>query len=164
MNDKDDRFMHDDNRGTESDSDSRQQREQARRKAKETAEQAREEAARRADQQKGYVADQIGNISEAVRSMAMQFKDQEQISLADYTYRLSESTDQFAQRLRDNDSESLLRQVKDFSRREPALFIGGMAVGGFLLSRFFGSSERDANSNYDSQTDSEGYRGPSRDI
>lgn len=150
MNDTDDRFMHGDNRqqgstgshGAQGHDNAHQHREQARQKARETAEQAREEALRRADAQKGFVADYISNFSEAVRSMAMQFKDQDQISLADYTYRLADRTDTLADHLRDENSESLLKQAQDFSRREPALFIGGMVAGGFLLSRFLKSSNR----------------------
>lgn len=150
MSDTDERFMHGDNRQQGSTQDSsaqgsdkaRQNREQAQQKAKETADQAREEALRRADAQKGFVADYISNFSEAVRSMAMQFKDQDQVSLADYTYRLADKTDTLAGHLRDENSESLLKQAQDFSRREPALFIGGMVAGGFLLSRFLKSSNR----------------------
>lgn len=150
MSDTDDRFMHGDNRqqsnngtgGSQGSDKARQNREQAQQKARETADQAREEALRRADAQKGFVADYISNFSEAVRSMAMQFKDQDQVSLADYTYRLADRTDTFADRLRDENSESLLKQAQDFSRREPALFIGGMVAGGFLLSRFLKSSNR----------------------
>ncbi|GHC26195.1 hypothetical protein GCM10010082_19150 [Kushneria pakistanensis] len=155
MNDTDERFMHGDNRqqnntgntstgngGSQGSDKARQTKEQAQQKAKETADQARDEALRRADSQKGFVADQISNFSEAVRSMAMQFKDQDQVSLADYTYRLADKTDSFADHLRDENSESLLKQAQDFSRREPALFIGGMVAGGFLLSRFLKSSNR----------------------
>lgn len=150
MNDTDERFMHGDNRqqnstgngGSQGSDKAQQTKEQVQDKAKEAADQARDEALRRADTQKGFVADQISNFSEAVRSMAMQFKDQDQVSMADYTYRLADRTDQFADRLRDENSESLLKQAQDFSRREPALFIGGMVAGGFLLSRFLKSSNR----------------------
>ncbi|REC94725.1 hypothetical protein [Kushneria indalinina] len=150
MNDTDERFMHGDNRqqsntgtgGTQGSDKAQQNKEQAQQKARETADQARDEALRRADSQKGFVADYVSNFSEAVRSMAMQFKDQDQVSLADYTYRLADKTDTFADRLRDENSESLLKQAQDFSRREPALFIGGMVAGGFLLSRFLKSSNR----------------------
>lgn len=150
MSDTDERFMHGDNRqqgstgngGSQGSDKARQNKEQAQQKARETADQAREEALRRADSQKGFVADYISNFSEAVRSMAMQFKDQDQVSLADYTYRLADRTDTLADRLRDENSESLLKQAQDFSRREPALFIGGMVAGGFLLSRFLKSSNR----------------------
>lgn len=148
MSDTDERFMHGDNRqqgskdngGSQGNDKAHQNREQAQQKAREAAGQAREEALRRADSQKGFVADYISNFSEAVRSMAMQFKDQDQVSLADYTYRLADRTDTLADRLRDENSESLLKQAQDFSRREPALFIGGMVAGGFLLSRFLKSS------------------------
>ncbi|MCM5704533.1 hypothetical protein [Larsenimonas salina] len=115
-------------------------REQARQKARDAASQARDEAYKRADEQKAYVADQIDNFSEAVRSMGSQFKEQNQITMADYTFRLSARADSLADTLRDKDSQSLVRQVQDFSKREPALFIGGMVAGGFLLSRFLKSS------------------------
>ena len=54
--------------------------------------------------------------------------------------------DTVAGALRDNDLKSLAGELESYTRRHPALVLGGASLAGFLLTRFLKSSaeRRDA--------------------
>lgn len=92
------------------------------------------------DQQKGIVADHTGRLAAVFRNMAEQFDEQDQHSFSRYATNLARSTDSLSVRLRDGDIDTLLSQAQEYSRRQPAVFIGGAIATGFLLARFLRSS------------------------
>ena len=85
-------------------------------------------------------ADQTGKLASVFHKMAEQFDEQDQHYFSSCANNLARSTDVLSERLRDRDIETLLTQAKDYSRRQPAVFIGGAIATGFLLARFMKSS------------------------
>lgn len=94
------------------------------------------------DQQKGSVADQAKGLSSAFRKMAQELDDQDQGYLSGYANRMASYTDTASERLRDQDMDGLAGQVRDYSRQQPAVFMGGAVVLGFVLARFMNSSQK----------------------
>lgn len=117
-----------------------------RQKGRESADEVRQAAQRKAegvfDQQKGAAADQAHGLSSAFRKMAEELDSQDQGYLSGYVTRMASCTDTVSQRLRDQDMNGLMRQVRDYSRQQPALFMGGAVAAGFVLARFLNSSQK----------------------
>ncbi|MEC8916893.1 MAG: hypothetical protein VX796_04630 [Pseudomonadota bacterium] len=115
-------------------------------KGRETADEIRQTAQHKAegvfDQQKGVAADQAKSLSSAFRKMAQELDDQNQGYLSGYAKRMADCTDTASERLRDQDMNGLMGQVRDYSRQQPALFMGGAVAAGFVLARFLNSSQK----------------------
>jgi len=94
------------------------------------------------DQQKGIVADQAKGLSAAFRKMAQELDDQDQGYLSGYVNRMASYADTASERLRDQDMDGLAGQVRNCSRQQPALFMGGAVAAGFVLARFMNSSQK----------------------
>jgi len=62
--------------------------------------------------------------------------------------------------LRDKDLRTVCNEAQSFSRREPALFIGGVIAAGFLASRFLRSSSHHSSSQQASSSDTPSNRAP----
>jgi hemerythrin superfamily protein len=124
---------------------------QATAKVREAGEHVRHEAQRLTEEvktkgssmlrdQQHAVAAQIGSLAEALHQTAQHLGAQEQDGLAHYTNQTAAGLERFSQNLRDGDFNTIVDQVEDFARRQPAAFIGGAALLGFLASRFLKSS------------------------
>lgn len=119
-------------------------------KAKEASKEARDEAARIAEsakeksksileEQKSSAAESVSSVAMALRQTADQLDRQHQGAMANIAVSAADALDRWSHTLRERDVDSMLNQVTDYARRQPAVFIGGALAAGFLLSRFLKS-------------------------
>jgi hypothetical protein len=113
----------------------------------------RDRAYERLGTQKQKATDNLGTLAGAVRSMTQQLQDSGQPTLAGYVTRAADSIDRFSSRLRDQEIDDALREMQEFARRRPAMFLGMAFGAGVLAARFFKSS---------AHTESMGGRGRGR--
>lgn len=120
------------------------QRDEIRDRARQTADEIRDAARQQAEgmfnRQKSVAAEQTEKLATVFRKMAKEFDQQDQYYFSGYANNLARCTDGISQRLREKDLEGLVSQVQEYSRRQPAMFIGGAIAAGFILSRFLRSS------------------------
>ena len=113
---------------------------------KETAgqvvDQAKEQAASLIDNRKEQVAGNVAAVAEALRQASKHLRQNEQAPIAQYADKAAERVEQLAYNLRSKDVQDMLRDVEDYARRQPALFLGGAFVVGLLAARFLKSSAR----------------------
>lgn len=117
-------------------------KERARQTANEVKGAAQQQAEGMFNQQKDAAAEQAEKLSTVFRKMAEEFEAQDQSYFSGYANNIARCTDTISQRLREQSLGSLVTQVKDYSQRQPAVFIGGAIAAGFLLARFLRSSNR----------------------
>ncbi|WP_162619471.1 hypothetical protein [Salinicola peritrichatus] len=115
-------------------------------KGRETADEVKHAARRKAEdmfeRQKGTAAEQAEGLSAALRNMAKNLDEQDQRYFSSCASNMARCTDALSQRLREQNLGSLMGQVQGYSRRQPALFLGGAVAAGFFLARFFNSSQQ----------------------
>ena len=114
-------------------------RERTRQSAHEVKDAARQQAEGMFDQQKEVAANEAEKFASVFRKMAKEFDQQDQHYFSGYANNIARCTDGISQRLREKDLGTLMDQVQDYSRRQPAAFIGGAVAAGFLLARFLNS-------------------------
>jgi len=120
--------------------------------ARDTLREARDRATSSLGESKNRVANQVGEIASAFREVSGQLRSHEQSRIAGLTESLAGHADQVASYLRDRDGETMLRDVEQLARRQPALVIGGALAIGLAAGRFLKSSGH-------RRRDDEGYGG-----
>lgn len=119
---------------------------EAKERVRQTADEVKDAAQHQVEglfnQQKEAAAEQAEKLSTVFRKMAEEFDAQDQSYFSGYANNIARCTDSLSQRLREKDLASLMVQVQEYSRRQPAVFIGGAVAAGFLLARFLRSSNR----------------------
>jgi hypothetical protein len=116
--------------------------EQAQEKAGQALDQAQQQARSALNQQKGRAAEGMESMVQALRDTGRQLRHQEHGTMAQYTEQAADKIENFSSSLREKDVDEIVRDVENFARREPALFLGGALALGFMVSRFLKSSER----------------------
>lgn len=94
--------------------------------------------------QKDKAADRIGSVSVALKTASQRLREQDQENLAQYTDRAAARMNDLSGYLQEKDPDQLINEVEDFTRRRPALVIGGALAAGFLMARFLKSSRSEA--------------------
>lgn len=120
--------------------DAEKLKQQGRDTAHEVGEVVQEQAETYFIQQRDNAAEQSHKLTSVLQKTADEFDQQQQPFLSKQTRKLADTTERFANNLRDKDLRSVCDQAQSFSRREPALFVGGVIAAGFLVSRFLRSS------------------------
>lgn len=131
-------------------------KQQRRETAHEVGEAAHHQAEGYFNQQRDNAAEQTHKLTGVLHKMADEFDNQQQPFFSKQAKKFADTTERFSHNLRDKDLRSVCDEAKSFSRREPALFIGGVIAAGFLAARFLRSSDqysRDSNSRYSSRAD-----------
>jgi len=119
----------------------------AKKVAEDATQRVTEKAAEVAERQKGYAADQIGKLADALEKVGSELQSQQTGPVGDYTKRLGTSARQFAERVHDKDLGEIAAIAEDFGRRQPLAFLGLAAIAGLAASRFMmASTSRPANS------------------
>lgn len=90
--------------------------------------------------QQHIMADQVGGLAEALQHTAQHLQEQNRGVVAQYAGEAAQGLERFSQTLRERDINTIMGQVEDFARRQPAVFIGSAALLGFLAARFLKSS------------------------
>jgi hypothetical protein len=99
-----------------------------------------EQVTSRLDDRKSAATGSLGTVADSFRQTSQQLREQNQDVVADYADRAAEQIEHFTGYLRGRDVRQLVRDVEDFSRREPALFLGGAFALGLFAARFLKSS------------------------
>lgn len=123
--------------------------------AHEVGEAAQHQAESYFNKQRNNAAEQTHKITSVLQKMADEFDEQEQPYFSKQARKFADTTDRFSHTLRDKDLRSVCNEAKSFSRREPALFLGGVIAAGFLATRFLRSSNQHSQSHSDSHSHSD---------
>lgn len=118
-------------------------KDEAEKQAAHFAEHLKETARSKADQQasalRDHAADRVKRTANAANAAADQF---DPASLqAEAVRRVADRVDDIAAQIRDGDLSSMMTQVQNFARRNPALFVGGAVLAGFAATRFLKASD-----------------------
>ena len=105
---------------------------------------AREKVESVASEQKSAGAEYISSLAKAADRAAGEF-EQSVPQAAHYIRQASGEIQGIAQAVRDRDVSELLGEVRDFARRQPALFFGGALLLGFAAARFLKSAGNGSN-------------------
>jgi hypothetical protein len=112
----------------------------AQQKASEYAEQGREKAVGQLATQKERASSELGGVARALRTAGEQLQEHEQGSVARYVNQAAQQTERLSEYLRERDANELVREVEDFARNRPAVFLGGAFAIGIAAARFLKSS------------------------
>lgn len=112
----------------------------ARETAQEAAGAVREEAARRADSAKSGVADEVSDVASALRKAADNMRDgsPQERTFGQIAGGLADVSDS----IRGKDLGEMASELSSFAKRNPMLFLGGIALAGFAATRFATASAR----------------------
>ncbi|HEU4563054.1 MAG TPA: hypothetical protein VFS05_00340 [Gemmatimonadaceae bacterium] len=118
-------------------------KEKAQQLAKDTQDKVEQQMQSGVQRGKNQAARTIGSLGQSLRSSSQQLRQQDQATMGGYMERAADKMDQLADYLQRTDTAELTRRAEGFARREPALFLGGMFLAGFLGARFLKSSRHD---------------------
>lgn len=112
--------------------------------ARETAQNAagtvRDEAARHAESAKDGVADEVSDVASALRKAA---DDMRNGSPQERTFsQIAGGLADVSESIRGKDLGEMANELSGFAKRNPMLFLGGMALAGFAATRFATASAR----------------------
>lgn len=93
------------------------------------------------DEQKGYVASLIHDVSSATRRCAPEL-EQNHPRLSEYTNVLADKMDNMGRSLQGRDMDYFVTRSQQFAKQHPTLFLGGALLLGFAAIRFLKSSSR----------------------
>lgn len=105
----------------------------------------KEKATTKIDEQRTNLAQGLGSVADTIRQVGETLKDSggdNQIAslTAQYGDTLARQVEQFSSYLDKHNVSDLMRDVEGFARRNPAYFIGGAFLLGFLGARFLKST------------------------
>jgi hypothetical protein len=100
----------------------------------------RERTYEQIDSQKQRATSNLGTLAGAVRSMTQPLRDNGQSGLADYVTRAADEIDRWSSQLKERNLDDAVRDVQNFARRRPAVFIGVAFGAGMLAARFLKST------------------------
>jgi hypothetical protein len=103
------------------------------------AEPVKQQARDFAERQKQAGAEQIGGVARAVKGTAEQL-ERELPFAAEYVRQAADSLEGAADTLRQKSVDDIAHSIADFARQQPAAFLGGAVLAGFVLARFLKSS------------------------
>lgn len=120
--------------------DVRQKGEEALEHAKSAAHEAVDTSRARAEegltQGKNVMAHQVLCAAHAAKTAADDLRKQEQGMLADWADVAADGMTRAAEGLESSDLNELYHRVEDYARRQPAVFLAGIALAGFAAARF----------------------------
>src|SRR5687768_12037421 len=117
---------------------------QAKQTTSEVVGQVQQQAGSKIDQQKDVVANELAQITGAVRRLGDRLGQQEQGPIAHYAAnygrKAADGLDRLTTYLRENDTKALVNELESLGRRQPALLLGGAFLLGLAGARFLKSS------------------------
>lgn len=119
--------------------------EQAREKVQELASKAQETVTTQAttgiERGKRRAADTMSSVAQSLLLSSQQLRDQNE-DVSRYVEQAADRIEHLSSYLRTTDVRQVVRQVEDFARRQPVLFLGGAFAVGLLGARFLKSSQQ----------------------
>jgi hypothetical protein len=116
--------------------------EQAQEKAEEVGRKTSLQVRDQVDRRSTDAGEQMTSIAQAMRRSAEELRNQGNETPARLVDQASRKVEMVGVYLTSSDSDTILRDVEDFARRQPAVIAGGAAIVGFALARFLGASSR----------------------
>jgi len=116
-------------------------KEKARRAAADAQQKISGELRTRVDSTRTRAADALGSVAQALTGSVQQLRDQNQSLPGDYVERAGGQIRRASEYLRNTSTDDLVRNAEDMARRQPAVFLGGAFVLGFLAARLVKSSQ-----------------------
>lgn len=119
-------------------------------------------------EQRDRAARQLSALADALKDAGNKLRENRSQSVADMTETGAGKVEQFSNYLRESDPNRMVRQVEDFARRQPAVFVSTLFVAGVLLGQLLSSGEsaekpsvlkpkRESSLEYKPAEDEEGY-------
>jgi phage-related tail protein len=102
---------------------------------------AAEKAKGMATEQKEFIASQVDDVAQAVNKVADELEGSD-AAIGGYARTVADTVTNFSETIKNKDVDELLGMAQDFGRRQPAAFMGAMALMGFAASRFLMASAR----------------------
>lgn len=100
---------------------------------------AKEQVRELANAGREQVAGQLDCFARALQGAGDQLES-ETPQASQYTRMAGDKVGEVARYLRDHDAADLVHDAEDFARSNPLVFLGGCAIAGFLIGRFFKAS------------------------
>jgi hypothetical protein len=100
----------------------------------------RDKAYEQIGSQKERATGTLGAVAGAVRNATHELRERGQTGLAGYVNRAADEIDRWTSRLREQDLDDAVRDVQQFARRNPAIFLGVAFGAGVVAARFLKSS------------------------
>lgn len=117
----------------------------AKHKAGEVVGQAKDQVKSQLTEQKTRAAEGLGSLTTALRQTGDVLQQNGlPAPVADYANSFAGQVDRFAGYLRDKDVDDLARDIEDYARKNPMVFVGGAFLLGLAVARFLKSSESKA--------------------
>lgn len=115
---------------------------EAKTRAQDVADTVATEAGHQAAQAKDAAADEVKNVSSALRTAADEMRSG---SAQERTFsQIADGLADASESMRDKDLGELVGAVTDFAKRNPAVFLGSAALIGFAATRFAKASSENA--------------------
>jgi hypothetical protein len=124
--------------------------EQAKAQARTMVETAKDKAREYADEKQSYVASEANHVAAAARAASQTLRDKGDEGIAGYVDTVADQADRMAGYLDQRDVFGLINDARNFGRRHPEVFLGGMFLGGLALARFLKASDE---ASHDEQDD-----------
>ncbi|MCJ8507728.1 nutrient deprivation-induced protein [Rhizobium lemnae] len=122
--------------------------------ARDKISQATTKAEELADSQKGYAAERVAGLAQAMEKVGAELEQGENREVGRMARQMGESVHRFADDIKGRSMGEIAGMAEDFGRRQPLAFLGLAAMAGLAASRFVtASASRQAGS---SQTTSTG--------
>ena len=93
-------------------------------------------------QTKNRAADSLTSLSQTLQEICQKLQAQGLSPISGYVHQSHQAVDRLSNHLRSHEVSELVREVEDYARHNPTMFITGVFTGGFLAGRFFRSSAR----------------------
>jgi hypothetical protein len=122
--------------------------------AGQVAEQAKQQATSQLASQKNRAVDGLVTVAQALRQTGQTLQQQEQGTVAGYVEEAAQRVDSVTNYLRTHEVHELVQDTQDLARRQPALFLTGALVLGFIGARFLMSSGQRAQTQRGARTSS----------
>ncbi len=125
--------------------------------AREAVDAAQNEAKTRAESAKSSVAGEVSNVASALRTAADEMRSG---SPQERTFgQIAEGLADASEAIRQKDLGEVARDLSDFARRNPLVFLGGAALVGFAATRFAKASAETREDETRSRTPAGSYQG-----
>jgi gas vesicle protein len=116
-------------------------KEKARQAATDAQRKVSDELRSRVDSTRSRAADALGSVAQALTTSVQQLRTENQAVPSEYVERAGNQIRRASEYLRNTNTDDLVRNAEGFARRQPAVFLGGAFVLGFLAARLVKSSQ-----------------------
>lgn len=107
----------------------------------ETMSEAKDQVRSTLGEQKARAADQLTGVAEALRQTSQELHNHERSNIAQYADAAADQVERFSSYLKDRDFTDLWDDIQTVAHRQPEVFVAGALAAGFLIGRFFKSSD-----------------------